>query len=110
MTGLFSTVRWEDFPTTAEEGIPTAALNPPISSPPADRPHHCLINLGIVPGTDATSVISFTGVAECVLTVVMEKEGYNPLSRDFSVTAVGVFDSLTWPAFPSVIPLRKIRL
>ena len=99
VTGLFSTILWEDFPRAAEEGVPTEPLNPPVSSPPADS-YTIVYKSGDCTWDNTASVISFTGIAECILTVTMEKAGYDPLSKDFSVTAVGVFDSLNWACLP----------
>ena len=49
---------------------------------------------------NTSKTLSFTGITECVLTVTAEKTGYVSKSKDFSITPLGVFTSITWPAFP----------
>ena len=50
--------------------------------------------------TDATNALVFTGTATCVLTVTAVKTGYQNKSKDFSLSTLEQFTSLTWSAFP----------
>ena len=86
--GLFSSLLWEAFPSEAVQGVPTSALSPPVSSPPADD-YTIAYKSGDCAWDDSSSILSFSGIVECILTVTAAKSGYSSKSEDFSVTPVG---------------------
>ena len=94
--GVFSSILWEAFPSSAEVGTPTAALASPTSSPPADT-YTIVKKSGGCAWDDATDILSFTDITECILTVTAEKTGYQSKSKDFSVTATPADITATEP-------------
>ena len=90
--GIFSSIVWDAFPSSAVQGTPTAALSSPVSSPPADT-YAISVKSGDCAWDDTTDILSFSGVTPCVLTVTADKTGYQSKAKDFSVTAVGVISA-----------------
>ena len=92
VTGLFTSILWEAFPSAAVQGTPTSALSSPVSSPPADD-YTITRKSGGCAWDDNTNILSFSGTVECILTVTAAKSGYQSKSEDFSVTAVGTISA-----------------
>ena len=90
--GIFASIVWDAFPSSAVQGTPTAALSSPTSSPPADT-YAITKKSGDCAWDDATDILSFSGITPCILTVTAEKTGYQSKAKDFSVTAVGVISA-----------------
>ena len=88
VTGTFSSLTWNAFPTTARVGVATGALSPPVSSPPADE-YTIAEKSGDCSWDNSNSILSFTAVTECILTVTAVKNGYNNFSKDFNITPLG---------------------
>ena len=90
--GIFASILWDAFPSSAVQGTLTAALSSPVSSPPADT-YAISVKSGDCAWDDATDILSFSGVTPCVLTVTANKSGFQSKAKDFSVTPLGVISA-----------------
>ena len=86
--GYQGAITWSAFPASGTVGTSTSALAAPVSSPAGatfgySASGGCTID-------SSTRVISFTGVADCVIQVTASGiTGYNNRSQNFTVTGVG---------------------
>ena len=92
--GLFASIVWDAFPSSAEVGTPTTALASPVSSPPADT-YMITRKSGGCAWDSSGHILSFTDTTECILTVTAVKTSYQSKSKDFSVTAAAANISAT---------------
>ena len=108
---VFTSLNWPSFPTMAREDTPIAGIANPVSNPAADS-YTVVRKSGDCAWDDNTDTLSFNGITECILTVTAEKNRYTSKLRDFSITPLGIFDSIDWTAFPSLartdIPITGI--
>ena len=104
--GLFASIVWDAFPSSAEVGTPTAALNPPVSSPPAES-YMITRKSGGCSWDNSGSILSFTDTPECILTVTATKTSYQSKSKDFSVTATPADITATAGSYGELIYLGE---
>ena len=83
--GVFTSLTWAAFPASAQVGVATSALSAPVSVPAAGN-YAITHKSGDCAWDNSGSILSFSDVSACVLTVTAEKSGYNSLSKDFTVT------------------------
>ena len=83
--GVFSSIVWSAFPSSAVIGETSSALSAPTSIPVFES-HSITKKSGDCTWNNTAKTISFTGTTSCVLTVTVTKANYENGVKDFSVT------------------------
>ena len=101
VAGDIKSLTWVAFPSSGVVGTPITAIADPVSVPASDS-YDIAKKSGDCSWDDSNDALSFTNTTKCVLTVTTIKTGYNPLSKDFSITpTAGDISTINWVAFPS---------
>ena len=101
ISGTIQSLSWAAFPSSGVVGMAITGIAAPVSVPAADR-YSIAKKSGACSWYDPNDTLSFTNTTECIITVTTTKAGYNPFSKDFSITpSAGTIQSLAWTAFPS---------
>ena len=97
----FNSLTWTGFPEEATVGIDTEDIGRPTSFPIADTyeiespSDNCLWN-------DSAQTLSFVDTDWCIIKVTITKQGYDTVSKEFSVRPkAGSFSSIGWTQFPA---------
>ena len=83
--GLFSSITWAEFPSSAVVGASSSALGDPVSTPAADNYAVSKVS-GDCSWDNTAKTIAFTDATACVLRVTATKTGYPTTTEDFTVT------------------------